>query len=61
MRVRACVCLCVSLRSWNANYRIGCISCRREVSHFVAAVFGASGEKGTDYLSLGTEREGLCV
>lgn len=38
----ACLCVFVSLRSWNANDRIGCISCRREVSHFVAAVLGAS-------------------
>lgn len=47
------MCVFVSLWSWNANDRIGCISCRREVSHFVAAGFGAAGGKGTDYLSAG--------
>lgn len=39
------MCVFVSLQSWNANDGIGFISCRREVSHFVAAVFVASGGK----------------
>lgn len=46
-----CVCVPVELECKWQNWL--CISCRREVSHFVAAGFGSAGGKGTDYLSAG--------